>query len=62
MTPVSAAAVFLDECIAPDRAELERSGVTVTIDAHADETGNVVASVTFRFPKALAEQMASDRV
>lgn len=62
MKPVDAAARFLAESLEPFRAELERYGVTVTVESHEDEKGAAVASYTFRFPPGLAERLASERV
>jgi hypothetical protein len=60
--PVEAASQFLSECLAPFREELERYGVTVTVESSTDLKGAVVASYTFRIPPALAEKLASERV
>jgi hypothetical protein len=58
--PVDAAARFLTECLAPFREELERYGVTVTVEASTDPKGAIVSSYTFRIPAALAEKLASE--
>jgi hypothetical protein len=58
--PVDAASQFLASCLAPLRAELEQYGVTVTIESSTDPKGAVVASYTFRIPRALAEKLASE--
>ena len=59
---MAAASGFLAECLAPFREELERYGVTVTIDASTDPKGAVVATYCFRIPAKLAEKLASERV
>jgi hypothetical protein len=60
--PVDAAARFLAECIQPFRDELEKHGVTVTVESTTDTKGAVVCSYTFRISAALAEKLASNPV
>jgi hypothetical protein len=62
MKPVDAAARFLAECVQPFRDELEKHGVTVTVESTTDAKGAVVCSYTFFLPAGLAEKLASDPV
>lgn len=63
MSPSAAFARVLAEALEPFRAELEKLGVTTTIDSRVDRlTGDVECGYTFRATKALAEKLASESV